>query len=189
MAEEDKRDAAAERRFGRRATIAVFAVAALAVSAAGLAAVSNRPNDHRYLFTATYGNQNGVPFTLLLALPGEPEIQAQWRILGNATAEVATSLYGGVLRVSASSNISVVAQLATWKDLNIDFTTQGMNDGGRPAVRVDLDSAGVSLGSTMRLMFSKTDPQWTVERAVNGDLVEGWNTVEVHETKFVTPSR
>src|SRR5689334_10121 len=183
------RDGARERRFGRRATLAVIAVAALASSAAMLAALASRPNDHRYVFTATYGNQNGVPFTILLTLPAEPDLQVQWRLLGNATGEVATSLYGEVLSVSASSNISVVAELSTWRDLGTAFTTEGMSEAGHPAIRVNLDSTAVSLGSTLDIAFSKTDPQWTVERNVHGDVAEGWNTFEIRETKFVTPSR
>jgi hypothetical protein len=185
---QDLRNPGAERRFGRRATIAVVAVTAIAVSAAMLAALSSRPNDHRYVFTATYGTQTGVPFTLLLTLPSEPDIQVQWRVIGNATAELATSLYGQVLRVSASSNVSVVAQLATWRDLGTAFTTEGLSEAGHAAVRVNLNSAGAPLSSTLTVVFSKTDPQWTVERSLHGDLVAGWNTVEIRETRFVTPS-
>lgn len=189
MAQQDLRDPVRERRFGRRATVAVVAVTAIAVSAAMLAAISNRPNDHRYVFTATYGTTNGVPYTLLLTLPSEPDIQVQWRVIGNATAQLATSVYGQVLRVSASTNVSVVAQLATWRDLGTAFTTEGLSEAAHPAVRVNLDAADVPLGSTLTILFSKTDPQWTLERNVHGDLVEGWNTVEIRETKFVTPSR
>jgi len=182
MARPDLRDPSRERRRIRWSFVAVAVVAALAIAAATLSAFENRPADHTYRFYATYTNTNGVPYTLLIPLPSEGLIRDAWRFLGNGTAVVDTSSYGSVLRITAHGNVTVSANVSTWRDLSASFTTEGTSAGGRPAGRAYLDATAPPAGSVLNLTLVKTDPTWTLTRALQADLFEGWNTVEVRET-------
>lgn len=182
MARQDLRDPARERRHWRWSLLAVAVVAWLAIAAATLSAFENRPADHTYRFYAAYGNTNGVPYTLLIPLPQESAIRDAWRFLGNGTAVVDSSPYGMVLRITAHGNVTVSANVSTWRDLSAAFTTEGLSANGHPAGRAHLNATAPPAGSFLNLTIVKTDPTWTLTRALQANLFEGWNTVEVRET-------
>lgn len=167
----------------------MVAVTVLSTAAATLVAFENRPADHHYTFFASYGNSNGVPYTLLLPLPAEADFRAGWRFLGNGTAGVEASPYGPVLRIAAWSNITVSANFSTWRDLSAAFSTEGTSAGGRPAARVNLNSSAPTLGSSLQVTLTKVDPTWTLTRAVEADLFEGWNAIDIRETLVRTTAR
>jgi hypothetical protein len=189
VASKDVRDAAADRRLVRRNFLLVALVAALAIAAATLVAFESRPLDHHYTFYASYGNTNGVPYTLLLPLPTDTLVREKWQFLGNGTAVEQNSLYGPVLKVSSWSNITVSARLDTWRDLPATVTTEGLDSGGRNGARLFLNSTEFSLGSAVKVSFTKVDPTWTLTRNVDGDLFEGWNTIVIRETLERTAAR
>ncbi len=182
MAHGDPRDPARERRNFRWSLLVVAAVATLAIGAATLSAFESRPADHTYRFYATYGNTNDVPYTLLLPLPAESSVRDAWRFLGNGTAVVDSSPYGTVLRITAHGNITVSANVSTWRDLVATFTTEGPSAGAGPAGRAFLNASATPANSYLNVTFTKVDPTWTLLRILHGDLFEGWNTVEVRET-------
>jgi len=181
MAKQDLRDPARDRKTMRWALVAVAVVLSLAVGAATLSALDKRPADHSYVFYASYGNTNGVPYTLLLPLPQDGDIRAAWRFLGNGTAAVESSTYGPVLRIAAHGNITVSANISSWRDLPATFTTEGSSAGGRTAARLYLNATVPPASSFVRISFTKVDPTWTLTRSVDGDVFEGWNTVEIRE--------
>lgn len=182
MAHQDLRDPARERRRFRWSLVAVASVAALAIGAATLAAFESRPADHTYRFYASYGNTDGVPYTLLIPLPAESAVRDAWRFLGNGTALVDNSPYGTVLRITAHGNVTVSASLSTWRDLAASLTTEDTGTSAPPVGRAYLNASVPPTGSFLNITFTKVDPTWTLTRALQADLFQGWNTVELRQT-------
>jgi hypothetical protein len=177
----DLRDPAAERRARRLTAVAVVVLVSLAFGAAAYAALGGRPIDHHYRYLMTYENTNGASFVLRVPLPADAEWQADWSTMGELAAAVEETAHGRVLRVEGRGNVSAAAWLHTWRDLPLTLTTEVLQGSTTPSALVGLETTGTPRGSFLNLTVQEVDPSFTTERFVQGDLAEGWSTLQIRE--------
>jgi hypothetical protein len=177
----DLRDPEAERRGHRLMFIAVVVIVSLALGVAGYAGFTQRVSDHHYRYAFTFTNANNASYILLVPLPEDGELQANWATLGAMSARVEGSEYGTVLRVEGRGNVSGAAYLDTWRDVPIRLTTEGNDHQGRPAARVHLEGPGNAENAYLNLSIREVEPFWTTERFAQADVFDGWNAIAFRE--------
>ncbi len=182
------RDPAADARWTRRGFITFGAVAASALIVAAGVLVASRAPDHEYTYILTFTEDAGHPYTLLLPLPADGQVDSACRFLGNQSAPARDgSTYGEVLRVEGVGDLSVMCTLPTFEPLSLAFSTEGHSARGQLAVRVFLNASGFAQHPTVDLSYREAGPQWTTTRYVQGNLEEGWTTIEIREVLQPTP--
>lgn len=181
------RDPVADARRSKRAFMTLAAVIAATLVVAAAVLVASRQPDLAYNYTLTFTQEGGYPYTLLLPVPADPDVDAACRYLGNATPVREPSAYGEVLRVESTGDMSLVCALETFEPQPLRFSTEGHSSAGRPAVRIFLNASGLARHPVVDLSFREAGQQWTTTRYVQGDLNEGWTAIEVRQVVQPTP--
>jgi hypothetical protein len=175
------RDPVADARRSRRGFIVLGAVLGAVLVVAAAVLVATRTPDLEYTYTLRFTEDGGHPHTLLLPLPSDARLAERCRYLGNGTPVEEDSAYGRVLRVDATGDLALTCSLLTFEPLPVAFSTAGSSAGGQPAARVFLDAGGAALHPVVDISFRESGKVWNTTKYVQGDLFEGWTTLEVRE--------
>ncbi len=181
------RDPAADARRTRRGFLLFGAVAAAGLLLAASVLLASREPDLDYTYTLTFTEDAGHPYTLLLPLPQGAAVSDACRYLGNGTHVREDSPYGEVMRVESTGDSALRCSLSTFEPSPLHFTTEGSSAGGRAAVRIFMNTSGTGHHPAIDLAFRELGKQWTTTRYVQGDLFDGWTTIEVREVVEPTP--